>query len=93
MANLLSAKVELATVRRAVILNRVVWPKNRTNVSPVANGRVASMLVKKGDVVRQGDILLKLDARAAQLEVARRQFAVERAINAAKIDATDGKSS
>lgn len=73
------AQVERSVVRKTVVLNGVVWPKNWTNVSPRIGGRVTAVLVEKGDYVRRGQVLVKLDERGARMELARRQFALERA--------------
>ena len=74
-----TASVQLGSVRKTVVLNGTIWPKNRTNVSPGTTGRVADVLVEKGDLVRKGDVLMTLDERGGRLELQRRTFALERA--------------
>jgi len=70
------ARVDRGPVEEAVTNTRAgtVKVRRRAKLSPQVGGRVVELPHREGDVVRKGDLLLRLDDRPqrAQLEVARR---------------------
>jgi RND family efflux transporter MFP subunit len=60
-------------------LDAVVQPVKQSTVSTQASGRIASLLVKAGDHVRQGQLLATIDDREAQTGVQRSQAQLHQA--------------
>ncbi|CAG0939598.1 Type I secretion system membrane fusion protein PrsE [Gallionellaceae bacterium] len=73
---------------------QVVVTGNRKVVQNLSPGMVEAVLVKEGDEVKSGDILVRLDPTAAssQYEVARSQWLVAKAAEARLIAESQGKS-
>lgn len=74
---------------------QVVVTGNRKLVQNLSPGMVEAILVKDGDAVKSGDVLVKLDATAArsQFEMARSQWLAAKATEARFIADSLGKSS
>lgn len=73
---------------------QVVVTGNRKVVQNLSPGMVEAILVKDGDVVKSGDVLVRLDPTAArsQYEVARSQWLVAKATEARLMADSQGKA-
>ena len=60
-------------------LDGVIQPVKQSTISAQAGGRIATLLVKAGDKVRAGQLLLSIDDREAQTGVQRSQAQVAQA--------------
>ena len=62
-------------IRSIVSTTGTVQPQNRLEIKPPVDGRVDTILVKEGDQVKQGDILVWMSSkeRAALIDMARAQ--------------------
>lgn len=65
-----TAEVTLATLRQEVRLSGGSIPWRRVPVSPRVEGLATKVLVDEGSWVQPGDLILELDARLAEIEVA-----------------------
>jgi macrolide-specific efflux system membrane fusion protein len=63
----------IGEISSSISTTGTVLPKNRLEVKPPVNGRIESMLVKEGDMVKPGQILAWMSSteRAALLDAAR----------------------
>ncbi|MBN1526149.1 MAG: efflux RND transporter periplasmic adaptor subunit [Candidatus Omnitrophica bacterium] len=63
----------MGEIRSSISTTGTVLPKNRLEVKPPVNGRIESMLVKEGDMVKPGQMLawMSSNERAALLDAAR----------------------
>ena len=73
---------------------QVVVTGNRKTVQNLAPGMVDAILIKDGDEVKEGDVLLRLDPTQArsQYEVARAQWLVAKAVEARLLADVQGRS-
>ena len=83
-ANALAARSSIATVEKRDITFSVnaageIGPAEQVSVRPEVNGKIENMPVDIGDVVRQGELLFKLDDRDLQIEKETQQTEIERA--------------
>ncbi len=62
-------------IRLTVATTGIVQPQNRLQIKPCINGRIEKILVKEGDRVKKGDILLLMSSteRVALVDAARLQ--------------------
>lgn len=67
----------------------VLLPPKMANIAPVNEGRVESVLVKIGQQVRQGDVILRFDPRARKHELAMAEAAMHAAQGAAGAAASE----
>lgn len=76
------------------VSGQVVVTGNRKVVQNLSAGKVEAILVKDGDEVRAGDVLVRLDATAArsQLEVARSQWLSTKAAEARYLADSQGRA-
>lgn len=74
-------KARYAQVAASVSAPGTVTAAQEVQVPSTVNGTVREILVKEGDVVKQGDVLLRLDAREieAEIRMAERELAEYRA--------------
>lgn len=72
-------QVQTRSVGSSFELEGVVQPVKQATVSAQAAGRIASLAVKAGDVVRSGQLLATIDDREAQTGVQRSQAQVAQA--------------
>lgn len=74
-----AVKVERADIVQTLVTTGVVEPQNRVEIKPPISGRVEEILVREGDTVRKGDILVWMSSseRAALLDAARIKGAAE----------------
>ncbi|MFH0762922.1 MAG: HlyD family efflux transporter periplasmic adaptor subunit [Candidatus Omnitrophota bacterium] len=63
------------TIRTVISTTGLILPKNRLEIKPPVNGRIEMLLVKEGDMVRDGEILAWMSSteRAALLDAAQSQ--------------------
>ncbi len=63
----------LGSIKTYISCTGTVLPKNRLEIKPPVNGRIESILVKEGQIVKTGDILATMSStdRAALLDAAR----------------------
>ena len=78
-ADLQEAVVAVGSISKRVTLAGMIWPHQRAAVWPLAPGRITRVLVSRGALVEKGQPLAELDPWNAELEVARRRLALERA--------------
>jgi RND family efflux transporter MFP subunit len=71
--------VQLKSVGVGFELDGVIQPVKQSTISAQAAGRVATLLVKAGDKVQAGQLLLSIDDREAQTGVQRSQAQVAQA--------------
>lgn len=74
-----TAIVALADVETSRTLPGILWPRVRANVLPRTNGVVTRINVERGQRVSRGDVLFIVDRRQLENDLARRQFAKQRA--------------
>ena len=70
---------QIRSVGMGFELDGVIQPVKQSTVSAQAGGRIATMLVKAGDKVRAGQVLVTIDDREAQTGVQRSQAEVAQA--------------
>jgi len=65
----------IGSIRNVISTTGTVLPKNRLEIKPPVNGRIESILVKEGEIVKTGQILAWMSSteRAALLDAARGQ--------------------
>ena len=63
----------MGTIQSAITSTAIVQPQNRLEIKPPINGRIDSILVKEGQPVKEGQILVLMSSteRAALLDAAR----------------------
>ncbi len=71
--NFIIKEVKKGEIKVVINVNGTVMPQNRLVIKPAVAGRVEKILVKEGDFVKKGDILLYMSSsdRAAILDAAR----------------------
>lgn len=85
----------LAPLDQGVAANgMVVVSGSRKSVQPLVNGKVAAILVKDGDTVKKGQVLIRLDDTLAksQLDITKSQLFTALAVEARLIAERDSKS-
>jgi RND family efflux transporter MFP subunit len=75
-----TVKVERIRVPRQVDLSGTLMSPDMAKVSSEVAGRVSHVLVQLGTVVRQGDVLIRLDPRELQLALDRAESALNQAL-------------
>lgn len=68
------------SVVRSTLLAGTVWPRTRAAVWPATPGRVSRVLVRRGQSVTAGQVLAKMDAQRAIVELERRKLRLQRAL-------------
>lgn len=73
------AIVARGDIQSSVLSTGIVQPENRLEIKPPISGRTDEVLVEEGDVVKKGQILVKMSSteRAALLDAARARGAEE----------------
>lgn len=81
-------KAELRSIREEVTASGTIYPENEIKISPDVSGEITELLVKEGDTVRKGQVLVRInpDIYQTQLEQARAGLNTSRA-NAANVQA------
>ena len=69
---------ERQPIQRKVLLNGIVSPEARVAFTPTVGGRVDRIFRQKGDSVRIGDAILRVDSPRSRLELLRRQIALQK---------------
>lgn len=73
-----SATIETRNIRFAVSAAGDIGPAEQVSVKPEVNGRIEELPVDVGDLVKQGNLLFRLDDRDLQIEKESQDKAVER---------------
>lgn len=70
--------VQFGRVKRTANFNGVVVPEARVSVIPSTGGQVLKVLRRRGDVVKAGDPLIEIESAGVDIELLRRQVAIEK---------------
>ncbi len=79
MTDVVVAQAEMRELPSTVTLVATVEPWTRSLVGSETAGLVVAMHVRQGDVVKKGDILLELDTKLLELDIAEAQARVDAA--------------
>lgn len=71
--------LSIGQMEQRVYANAVVYPKHRSKVYSPMNGILQGMFFREGDVVREGDVLAKLNDETLRDQLAAKQEELERA--------------
>lgn len=84
-----SGQLEMNEVRTTILTSGRIQPVEQTSVSSQVSGKVAKVLVKKGDNVKKGDVLVSLDKSSLENQIAMQELRLKAAeINLQKIEST-----
>lgn len=82
--------VARATVTEVVEAPATVVPRSAATVTAPASGSVADLLVRDGQQVRAGEVLLRLDSPSAQADLRQARDADAQAASAGRVDVPTG---
>lgn len=77
-SSLLTAQVEVKTLRIQIKANGIVQPVRKINLSPKDSGRLVHLYVNEGDVVQQGQLIAEMDSERLEAQVRQYQASVTR---------------
>lgn len=85
------------TLHPSILASGTLTYESQVTLAPETIGRVTEVLVKEGEQVRKGQVLLRLDAEASQAEVAqlaanRRQAELKVELQKVSLDAVEAKT-
>jgi len=81
-------KVEKRTIIETITANGKVQPATEVKISPDVSGEIVELLIKEGDEVKQGDLLLKINPEAYISNLDR----MEAAVNSSKSNLSNSKA-
>jgi ABC exporter DevB family membrane fusion protein len=74
-----AGRVQAGEIKSFLSVSGVIEPKETVKVYPKTVGQVKELLVKEGDVIQKGDILMRLDDEQIKLQVAQARATLDSA--------------